>query len=143
MLVHQNGRLQTYTPTLTGSGGNPTLGSGNERYGYYWQIGNLTVVNVRIQVGTTSFANGSGDVICSLPDSMAPAPAGQIICVGNGFYLDTSASDVFALGVISNTATTVKFRHHNVTTPILGYAAPATWGQSDEISFSLFYQNTL
>lgn len=57
----------TYTPALTGSSVNPTLGSGSVQEGHYKLWGKICVVRVGIQFGTSGTAAGTGNYIISLP----------------------------------------------------------------------------
>lgn len=60
------GTYQSYTPTLTGTGGNPTIGSGGTATGHWTRIGDMIHARAQIVFGTNP-SIGSGGYLVSLP----------------------------------------------------------------------------
>jgi hypothetical protein len=87
-ISHEKQRT-TYTPAITGSGGNPTITyTANSDVGSYTQIGDLVFVTMFLQWSASS--GGSGDMRISLP--------------------------VTANGSITNNYTTLGCEHNNIDT---------------------------
>lgn len=74
-----SGVRQTYTPTLTASSSNPTLGSGSSATGYYVQNGELVSVQISILFGSSGAAAGSGTYRLSLPPVTPHATQGRFV----------------------------------------------------------------
>lgn len=66
-MSYLTGDVKTYTPAVTRSVGDPTLGTGSAQVGRYVQRGKAVTVWVNIKLGTTGFGAGSGSVYVSLP----------------------------------------------------------------------------
>lgn len=131
---------QSYTPALTGSVGNPTLGTGGTvQTGRFFQFGKLVVVSFLIRAGSSGFVNGSGDVRLGLP---VPSAAAASSGVGSGVYVDVSATGTYALAAIQGVSNTFAiFRYDQVAASFtLTYASPVTWAVSDEIQGILMYE---
>lgn len=134
---------QTYTPQLTATTTNPTLGSGSVQQGTYYRVGKLVAVHVFIKFGTSGVSAGSGTYEVSLPVSMdltnittLAVPAGAS-AVGSGHIRDDSASggnnDLMA-GARSSTTVRMHANGQNV-----GDATPIVWAASDSIALMLSY----
>jgi hypothetical protein len=61
------GTWQTYTPTLTATTTNPTLGTGSVADGYYTVIDKVMIVQFYIKFGSSGAAAGSGEYRISTP----------------------------------------------------------------------------
>jgi hypothetical protein len=83
----------SYTPVLTGSTTNPTLGTGGVIFGKYMQVGKTISVFGAYKFGTSGFTTGSGTYNISLPvtgltqsqtvmGSAVGSPNGSIFFVG-------------------------------------------------------------
>lgn len=79
----------TYTPTLTATVTNPTLGSGATSSGRYAQSGKLVFVTVLILFGSGMTA-GSGTYQIALPVTAATAAVNQGVPLGFGWLVGTS-----------------------------------------------------
>lgn len=137
-------KLTAFTPVLTASTTNPTLGTGSSRVGYYRYIGpKLVWFTVDITFGTSGVNAGSGIYSVSLP---LPASASTILHSGNiyGSINDDSTGDnnVVSSGISSDlthmtmyfwdpTSISVQTVHNN---------APFTWAANDAIQFSGIYE---
>lgn len=124
----------TYTPSLTASSSNPTLGSGSSQSGLWIQIGELGIVHFRIDFGSSGTAAGSGNYRVSLPftigASMPGSSAGTAVC------FDSSASDSFPLVAVPVAGNTFVefFISSSLTAGSVTNAAPFAWAASDFIA---------
>lgn len=90
------GAWTSYTPVLTASTTNPTIGS-SVWDAAYCQIGKTVHVRLKLTLGA-GFAVGSGAYIFSLPI----APKSGTECTVSGLYTDTSLSNVYrVVGIIA------------------------------------------
>lgn len=131
------GAWTAYTPTLTASTTNPTLGTGSTASGAYCQIGKVVHYRARIIFGTSGVAAGSGFYYVSLP----VASTGSLQ-FGFARITDSSASKVFLGHAVFNSSSIVAIRVQQDST---GEAAvqngtPFTWAASDEIIIEGTYQ---
>lgn len=71
----------TWTPTITGSGSNPTV-TYTTQLGYFTRIGNVVFYEIDIVINT--YSGGSGNVRISLPFSAASGrrPLGEVFVLG-------------------------------------------------------------
>jgi hypothetical protein len=132
------GFWQSYTPTLTGSVSNPTLGSGATQAGRYVRIGNTIHGVARIFVGT-SYVNGSGDLRLSLP--LAPTSLWQTtpFVVGNGHIYDYSGAGTrYVVSAQVGTGTFALLNHDTAVT--VTYASPITLADSDNVALRFTYE---
>jgi hypothetical protein len=135
----------TWTPVLTASTTNPTLGSGSTASGNYTQINKLVIANFLFGFGTSPTA-GSGTYQISLP--ITPKTTSQVFQqneLGSILLRDASTQSAgFAYGYITNTnyfimayqpPTYFVTALANVTN-----AAPWTWAASDTLSGQIIYE---
>lgn len=127
----------SYTPTLTATTSNPTMGSGSTRSGAYMQVGKMVTVRATVKFGTSGTAAGSGTYEISLPVTAKTISTGRQS--GSATFFDNSASD-FGDGVvfIDNGATT-KARL-SMDSTVVSNSAPWTWAASDQIDFTMTYE---
>lgn len=125
-----------WTPTLTGSVGNPTLGAGATQIGRYFQFGKLVVAAGRVTMGGAGFVNGSGDVRISLP---IPGASTSGEGMGTAGGIDVSATALYTgVGITANSG--------YFLTRLAGggfiwtWAAPFIFAQTDEIEFQISYE---
>lgn len=78
----QFGAWTSYTPVLTASNSNPTLGTGSSAQGAYIQVDKFVVAQFRIAFGTSGTAAGNGIYYVSLP--VAPIASWANRVIGNG-----------------------------------------------------------
>ena len=144
------GAYTTYTPTLTGSTTDPTLGSGSSVSGFYKRLGRWVRGKAVITFGTSGVVAGSGDYGLLLPVQ----PADKIQPIGIGFAYDNddqhrfvvataavipviwAASTSKAVLLQSNVAGEGFANDHN---PI-GAAVPFTWAESDQLAITFEYE---
>ena len=65
----------SWTPVLTGTTTNPTLGTGSSQTGTWFRMGRLVVAFGRVLFGTSGAAAGSGNLNLSLPVNSTAANA--------------------------------------------------------------------
>ena len=144
------GAYSTYTPTLTGSTTDPTLGSGSTAVGYYKRIGRIVTGYCQLIFGTSGVAAGSGYYGLLLP--VVPANRDQPIGIGycydnndnNRFVVAAAAVSTYywsaatrkAIIVVTNPATEGIGSGNN---PV-GAAVPWTWQASDQILIQFSYE---
>jgi hypothetical protein len=94
----QYGAGTAYTPALTASTTNPSLGTGGfpETTGRYSQNGKIVTGYARVAAGTTSVTAGSGTYRISLPVTCAMDGVfdNRGVVVGSAYYSDSSAPTV-------------------------------------------------
>jgi len=66
------GAASTYTPTLTATSSNPTLGTGNVRSGRYFRVQKQGWLSVQIWVASSGYAAGTGTYEIDLPAGWTP-----------------------------------------------------------------------
>lgn len=144
------GAYTSYTPTLTGSTTDPTLGSGSSVSGFYKRLGRWVRGKAVITFGTSGTAVGSGYYGLLLPVQ----PADKVQAIGIGFAFDNSDSLRFVVATAavlpalwvastskavllqSNVATEGFANGHN---PI-GAAVPFAWSASDQLAITFEYE---
>lgn len=132
------GAFTGYTPTLTGSVTNPTMGTGGIRTGSFFQLGKLTVAYGTIKFGTSGAAAGSGTYRISLPTpAKALVVTGQMSGTCYGF--DVSANNSNSGVCVIDSTDTSRIIPTLAGNWVTG-AAPWTWGNNDELSYSVVYE---
>ena len=127
----------SYTPALTGSVSDPTLGTGSSVVGRWMRLGDLGIVFARINFGTSGTAAGSGNYRISLPFTVG---ASQITIQGGLTILeDNSASDAFsAAGYgIAGQAYAQMYLAQATTTGLVTHAVPFAWAANDIIAATI------
>lgn len=134
------GAWTAYTPTLTGSATNPTLGTGSSVGGAYTQIGKTVIGWAKINWGTSGTAIGSGQYLVSLPVPPAthfafedPMGIGRLKCAG----LYTYAQLAFSAG--SNAYLAYTSAAVNGSLPLAGSTSPGSWTANDQIVYNFAY----
>ncbi len=140
--------IQTYTPALTSSGTNPTLGTGGFINGSYYTIFDQVFTWGEFKF-KTGFSQGSGTFEISIPfpaqTSVAPSTgSGGGLIVGAGRVWDNSASTA-RQPVIAQLRTSLKIMFSvRADTGGGGRACgsniPFTWDVDDGISWFVRYQ---
>jgi hypothetical protein len=144
------GAYTTYTPTLTGSTTDPTLGSGSSVSGFYKRLGRWVRGKAVITFGSSGTNAGSGDYGLLLPVE----PVNRPHAIGIGYLVDYSDNVRFlvasaavspplwaantskAVIVVSNAAGAGFSTGAN---PV-GAAAPWTWAENDQIILKFDYE---
>jgi hypothetical protein len=128
-----------YTPTLTGSSSNPTLGSGSNAQGRYIQNGKRVAGYGSIGFGTSGTAAGSGNYLVSLPVTMRTPVNADGNVVGWGQIFDNDAGAMRIVICAYNTTTTMLMRIADGST-VVTHASPWAWAASDIIMFRFDYE---
>lgn len=122
----------TYTPTWTGSGGNPALGNGTIT-GVYERKGRMVSVQIHLTMGsTTTF--GTGGWSFSLPPNI-PAP-GTGNSIGSALLNDATGNVYPATSFLA--ATTISVFAGGSASQITS-AIPFTWATSDQLFIGIEY----
>ena len=144
------GAYTTYTPTLTGSTTDPTLGSGSSVSGFYKRLGRWVRGKAVITWGTSGTAVGSGWYGLLLPVQ----PADKIQPIGIGFAYDDSDQHRFVVATAAvipvlwaaSTSKAVLFQSNVATEGLanghnpIGPAVPFAWGASDQLAITFEYE---
>jgi len=144
------GAYDAYTPTLTASTTNPTLGSGSSATGYYKRLGHRVEGYASILFGSSGVAAGTGYYGFLLPVE----PVNRNHAIGIGYLVDNSDNVRFlvasaavspplwaantkkAIILVSNAAGAGFFTGAN---PV-GAAAPWTWAENDQLLVTFSYE---
>lgn len=137
--------LQTYTPQLTASTTNPTLGTGSNIVGYYYKLFDDIWTWGQFRFGTSGASGGSGTYSITLPFTatnflgFSPEPI-----VGHGFFFDFSApASSYAVLSVLSTASTLSFlvkADSGGSSRFVTNNSPAAVSTQDGISWFAKYQ---
>lgn len=130
-----------YTPTLTASITNPTLGTGSTQTGHYCQNGKLVFVRFVITFGAGGgAAAGSGTYRINYPITAAANQGTRV--AGTGYLFDNSANAAWFTLIYGNNTTTAQFLYQAGagTYGIASAAAPMTWAAGDSIDGYFTYE---
>lgn len=131
---------EAYTPALTASVTNPTLGTGSTTYGYYTRIQKFVMGIAYFAFGSAGTSAGSGDYYISLPVS-ATTTAGQNIITGYAWLYDASAAAGWSAISQTYTATTAGFyKSTGDATITIGSGNPFAWAANDQFRYEFIYQ---
>ena len=135
------GAWTAYTPTLTASVTNPTLGTLGTATGHYAQIGKTVIARWRIYVGHTTQGAGSGLYYVALPVAASTGQVGRP--VGNGFGYDASANAYSFFTAYCQNANRLSMLYNttlNGATSDVGAATPWSWGYTDALEAAIQYE---
>ncbi len=130
-----------YTPVLTASVTNPTLGSGSLAEGRYIEVpGHLVIYRFAVEFGTSGVNRGDGQYRISLPvPATSLTPASIYTSMGSGVLFDWSESGHKELCTwqygISSYLTGV------VDDSSIFHNAPFDWAAEDRMSGTVMYQS--
>ena len=128
----------TWTPTITGTGTNPTVTYGSPRAGVYTKIGRVVYFNISMEI--SSISGGTGDIKISLPFSVAAGNEyyGWNTCYNAG--LNWGANNTYVTVRMDQGAATLQFYGHSNnsgSSGVAGLALPQT--SITQIYMSGFY----
>lgn len=126
----QPGVWQDFTPVLTASTTNPTLGAASVQDGRYVQIGKIVHFFAKVEFGSSGVAAGSGTYLVSLP-VLARTDEGNTLR-GQVFLLDNSAV-VGRIGIAYSAGGTDVQMWVDSAVTVVTNASPWTWAASDRI----------
>ena len=127
---------ETWTPALTASTTNPTLGTGSTAAGRYGRINKTVFGNCRIFFGTSGANAGSGFYFVSLPVTAQ----GTGVVAGSGYVYDASTGLVRHVSIAIDSTSRVALYLENQTNYAVSSTNPWTWAASDQIQFSFEYE---
>ena len=127
---------ETWTPALTASTTNPTLGTGSVQAGRYGRIQKTVFGHAVIAFGTAGVAAGTGFYFISLPITAQNAVA----TIGSGWILDSSTSLVRHVILYSDTVNRAALWLDNTTAFAVGAGNPWPWAASDQIRVDFQYE---
>lgn len=129
-----------FTPTLTATVTNPTLGTGGVAQGQYMQAGELVVYRFYFQFGTSGSNPGSGTYEVDVPVNISSdTPANTASTIGHATLFDWSVAGHKELGTVSrNSATTIRLFVDNAT---VSHNNPFTWADDDRFGGTVVYQS--
>jgi hypothetical protein len=89
------GEWTSYTPVLTASVTNPTLGTGSTQSGSYARIQNLIIYRYFVGFGTSGVNAGAGNYKISLPVASSGITSFYENNIGSVAFFDTSANSIY------------------------------------------------
>lgn len=131
-----------YTPTLTASTTNPTLGTGSTASGFYIAAGKLIIGKAKIVFGSSGAVAGSGQYRLSLPVTAVNTTLNKI---NQTTFMSDSSAGANAQPTAYLAATTyLQFAYSATwpsgTTTIVTDALPWVWAASDSIEVAFVYE---
>jgi hypothetical protein len=127
----------SFTPTLTASTTNPTLGTGSNRLGYYTQIGKLIIYAFEVRFGSSGASAGSGNYRISLP---VTAKADPLYARGGSLTYNDASAFTARLGVAIIADPSYVELNFDAGTFYVTNSAPFTWSNDDGIRGTLIYE---
>jgi len=124
----------SYTPVLTATVTNPTIGN-SVWDAAYCKIGKTVHVRMKLTLGST-FSAGSGVYVFSLPLSPKSGTEGAISAV----YVDTSASNVYRVTGLLSSGQINRSYYGDGGSITLGAAAPVVPANTDIYRYSFSYE---
>jgi hypothetical protein len=133
----------TWTPSLTATSVNPTLGSGSVRSGKYcWLPGGFVTASWYVQFGTSGTAAGTGQYQISLPVTAAVDRGGSAQeADGVGKILDASPSTNYpTIWYVPGSAPTLVVGVSCSANASVNNTSPMAWTVSDHLSGTITYR---
>lgn len=127
--------FESWTPALTASTTNPTLGTGSSQTGRYGRVQKFVYGQGQISFGTAGVAAGSGFYYVSLP---VTSQAGGTL-IGTFQLYDSSATATY-FGFLVGDTTARCLLYYNNPASVVTNAAPFTWAASDFIRVQFYYE---
>lgn len=142
--VEQVGAWRSWTPTLTASVTNPTLGTGSAAEGFYMKIGRTVIAQFAILFGSSGVNAGSGVYRIDLPVVATQRFTGiGWHNVGDVRLVDFGSGEARAsIGLNSTGLITMTYPAAWPTgaATSVGAAAPWTWAATDQMHGRLIYE---
>ena len=128
----------SWTPALTATTTNPTMGTGSSVTGTYLQVGKHITGTLEIVAGTSGFVAGSGTYRISLPVAQVAAATTNGRVIGDGFFFDSSTSTFYHLMAVAASSTTASLVLDVAGT--MSAVAPVVSANNDQWRLKLDYQ---
>lgn len=130
--------VQSFSPALTASTTNPTLGTGALQEGNWTRNGELCIGRAYIQFGTAGVAAGSGTYFVSAPVQIADTGMLKVI-VGSGQVIDANTLDIRVANFYWLSGDTQRFRITVEGASDATNAQPWVWAANDQIAYEFSY----
>jgi hypothetical protein len=139
--INTNGAWTGYTPVLTASTTNPTLGSGSFASGAYMQIGRTVHFRAQIQFGTSGTNAGSGFYFVSFPVATSTGIPG-FTPIANVFMVQNSTGiRLLGSGCLNDVNKFfIQYQTNSSGTNAVTEGVPWAWTTQDSILVSGTYQ---
>jgi hypothetical protein len=134
------GAWTSYTPVLTASTTNPTLGTGGSVSGRYIKLGKTVIGQAAIVFGSSGVNAGSGTYYVSLPINKTGLNEHAL---GSVVMRDASASYIGNAGTLQGAGTAGLDKAQIVfggSVFAVGSTTPWTWAAADQIFFTFMYE---
>ena len=131
--VKWDGAWTSWTPVLTGSGGNPNLGSTGTITGRYCRIGNTIIAHGQFTFGGSGISAGTGNYQIDLPVNAASTNTAS----GSARLYDSSSGTHRTCTVFIYNADNSYLIHDNTITSA---TAPWTWATGDSAEWHVIYE---
>lgn len=138
--ARETGEWLSYTPTLTATVTNPTLGTGSVVSGRYKLIGDICFAFVSIRFGTSGVAAGTGSYLISLPVDRRTSTSFENHIVGVGYVYDNSPGTIYNTLLSRYGGDTQAQMQLNSTGAIVTHSAPFAWSTQDIIIAQMMYE---
>ena len=123
--------MATYTPTLTATTTNPTLGTGSVQMGRYWETTDKVEGEIYIKFGTSGAAAGSGSYRLLLPVNIDTTYG---LTVGTISLYDASSTQYILATLNIVDATHLSILYPGNPVGVMSHAAPWASANTDEMS---------
>lgn len=149
----------SYTPVLSATTTDPTLGTGAAQQGVYYQdpVTGMVDAWARIVYGTSGTDPGSGTYLVSLPTAIDHSIGGVLttassMALGSGAVRDNSATVSGSRQVVAQVGSTaggtggvgqVFLGVYDGTNSVVTHSGPFAWAASDVITLTLRYPGVL
>lgn len=137
------GEWTSYTPLLTASVTNPTLGAASSSGGRYARIQDLVIYQFFVAVGGAGFNAGSGIYRISLPVTASVFGSFDRNCEGQTLFYDVSAIGNYFANAWLNSSTTLSLLYQvgmNGQVTSISSTAPVVPAQDDIFSGLIVYR---
>lgn len=128
----------SYTPALTATTTNPTLGSGSSAVGDYAQDNKVVVGNFEITFGSSGVAAGSGTYLVSLP--VNADTTFSVRHIGSAQVYHNATGQIINVMIHLNATGTAKIYYPGAPGGLMTNSVPFTWSTGDLIFGSFTYR---
>lgn len=132
-----------YTPVLTATSSNPTLGASSATEGRYCVIGTLVYVIARVQFGSSGAAAGSGTYEVSLPVPVNVSQYSASHTIGVVLLVDSGTTRTVGTARMQTGDAVNVLMQATGTNVSVSDAVPWTWANNDLIELSLTYEGVV
>ena len=137
------GEWTSFTPVLTATVTNPTLGTGSSVAGQYARVQNLIIYQFRITFGTSGVVAGSGNYKISIPITAQSTSAFHSSQLGQTTFFDSSANVNYFANAWLESTTNLSLLYQVTFNGLLvniSATAPVVPAANDEINGLVIYR---